>query len=43
MATEIAKVYVEDICIATLEAPALAKTSAMLAHLGKNKLGIMPR
>ena len=37
MASEIAKVYVEDICIATLEAPALAKTTAILAHLGQKQ------
>ena len=32
-ATEIAKVYVDDIDIASLEAPVLASTSAIAAHL----------
>jgi DNA-binding protein len=33
MATQIAKVYVDDIDIANLEAPVLASTSAIAAHL----------
>ena len=37
MATEIAKVYVDDICIATLEMPALGKTSAISAHLAQKQ------
>ena len=41
MASEIAKVYIEDICIATLEAPALGKTSAILSASGtKTNLGL---
>ena len=33
MATEIAKVYIDDICIGSLEVPVLGKTSAISAHL----------
>jgi hypothetical protein len=33
MATEIAKVYLDDACLANLQAPALGRASALLAHL----------
>lgn len=33
MATEIAKIYIDDICIGSLETPVLGKTSAISAHL----------
>ena len=33
MATEIAKIYIDDICIGSLERPVLSKTSAISAHL----------
>jgi DNA-binding protein len=37
MASEIAKVYVEDMCIAILEAPALAKSFSISMHLGQKQ------
>ena len=39
MATEIAKVYVDDIDIATLEAPVLGKAAAISAHLSQKSAG----
>ena len=39
MASEIAKVYVEDIYIGNLEAPALGKASAISVHLGQKQIG----
>ncbi len=39
MATEIAKVYVDDIDIASLEVPALGKVSAVSAHLSQKQVG----
>lgn len=39
MATEIAKVYVDDICITNLEAPILGKTSAISVHLTQKQAG----
>ena len=39
MATEIAKVYVDDIDIATLEAPVLGKVVAISAHLSQKSAG----
>ncbi len=39
MATEIAKIYIDDICIASLEVPALGKTPAILAHLVQKQTG----
>ena len=38
MATEIAKVYVNDICIANLEIPVLGKTSAISAYLAQKQI-----
>ena len=38
MATEIAKVYVDDLCIGSLELPAEGKTSAFLVHLGQEQI-----
>ena len=37
MASEIAKVYVEDLCIGVLEAPSIGKASAISAHLGQKQ------
>ena len=42
MATEIAKVYVNDISIANLEIPVLGKTSAISAYLAQKQFGIIP-
>ena len=39
MATEIAKVYVDDIDIASLEVPVLGKVSAVSAHLSQKQAG----
>ncbi len=39
MATEIAKVYVDDIDIASLEVPAFGKVSAVSAHLSQKQVG----
>ena len=39
MATEIAKVYVDDICISNLELPVLGKTSAISVHLTQKQAG----
>ncbi len=39
MASEIAKVYVEDIYIGNLEAPALGKAAAISVHLGQKQIG----
>ncbi len=39
MASEIAKVYVEDIYIGNLEAPKLGKTVALSVHLGQKQIG----
>jgi DNA-binding protein len=39
MATEIAKVYVDDIDIASLEVPVLGKVSAVSAHLSQRQAG----
>jgi len=39
MATEIAKVYVDDIDIASLEVPALGKVAAVSAHLSQKEVG----
>lgn len=39
MATEIAKVYVDDIDIASLEIPTLGKVSAVSAHLSQKQAG----
>ena len=38
MASEIAKVYVEDICIGNLKRLALGKTSAISVHLGQKQI-----
>ena len=38
MATEIAKVYVNDICIANLEIPVLGKTYAISAYLAQKQI-----
>jgi DNA-binding protein len=39
MATEIAKVYVDDICISNLELPVLGKTCAISVHLTQKQAG----
>ena len=39
MATEIAKVFVDDICISNLELPVLGKTSAISVHLTQKQAG----
>jgi DNA-binding protein len=39
MASEIAKVYVEDIYIGNLEAPKLGKAAAISVHLGQKQIG----
>ena len=39
MATEIAKVYVDDICITNIEGPVLGKTSAISVHLTQKQAG----
>ena len=39
MASEIAKVYIEDIYIGTLEASALGKASVISANLGQKQIG----
>jgi DNA-binding protein len=38
MATEIANVFINDLCIGSLEAPALGKASAILVHLGQKQI-----
>jgi DNA-binding protein len=38
MATEIAKVYINDICIANLEIPVLGKSYAISAYLAQNQI-----
>ena len=38
MATEIAKVYINDICIANLEIPVLGKTYAISAYLAQKQI-----
>ena len=38
MATEIAKVYIDDICIANLEVPVHGKTSAISAYLAQKQI-----
>ena len=37
MATEIAKINIEDICMELLETPVLGKASAISAHLGQKQ------
>ena len=37
MATEIAKIYIDDICATSLEVPVLGKSSALSAHLVQNQ------
>ncbi len=39
MATEIAKVYVDDICISNIEFPVLGKTSTISVHLTQKQAG----
>ena len=39
MATEIAKVYIDDIFIGNLEVPVIGKTSAISAHLVQKQIG----
>ena len=39
MATEIAKVYVDDIDIASIEVPTIGKVAAVLAHLSQKQAG----
>ncbi len=37
MATEIAKVYLDDICIGNLEMPSIGRVAALSAHLAQNQ------
>ena len=39
MASEIAKVYIEDIYVGSLKAPAVSKASAIAVHLGQKQIG----
>jgi len=39
MATEIASIYIDDICISSLEVPVLGKSSALSAHLVQKQTG----